>query len=399
MASIQARANASGDVTWRVQFRIDGRMHGKTFVHQDGAVSFGRLVDTVGGDAALKVLEARQSKNADMPTLREFTARYLDVDSGMLTGIEPGTRKGYERAAHASFLQILGEYPVDVIGKTEVGKWLAWQEQQPSHRTPGQKIAAKTIRNYHSILSAVMGAAVGQKLRDDNPAYRTRLSRGVKREAVFLTPDEFATVLYFIPDRYQGLVLFLAGTGCRWGEATAITWGNVTVRKQGAATVRIEKAWKKGETGAPVLKHPKSERGRRTISLTPDVVVAMGDPGAASELVFRGVFSGGHIWHHRFMESNWNPAVDKAMDKRLCKEAGLTVLTRRPTIHDLRHSHASWLIAGGAPLPYVQARLGHESINTTVGVYGHLVPDAHEQMAALIEKTLAGVRPLKLISA
>jgi hypothetical protein len=34
--------------------------------------------------------------------------------------------------------------------------------------------------------------------------------------------------------------------------------------------------------------------------------------------------------------------------------------------HDLRHTHVAWLIAGGAPLPHIQARLGHESITTTI---------------------------------
>ncbi|MCC4909096.1 tyrosine-type recombinase/integrase [Microbacterium sp. cx-59] len=61
-----------------------------------------------------------------------------------------------------------------------------------------------------------------------------------------------------------------------------------------------------------------------------------------------------------------------------------------PNIHDLRHSHTSWLIAAGVPLPYLQARLGHESIMTTVGTYGHLQPDAHVQMAEAISQTLAG---------
>ncbi len=34
--------------------------------------------------------------------------------------------------------------------------------------------------------------------------------------------------------------------------------------------------------------------------------------------------------------------------------------------HDLRHTHVAWLVAGGAPLPHIQARLGHESTTTTI---------------------------------
>src|SRR5690606_42022189 len=104
-------------------------------------------------------------------------------------------------------------------------------------------------RNYHAILSAVLAAAVQAGHRPDNPAYRTRLSKGVKGEAVFLTPDEFRTLLHFIPTYYERFVLFLAGTGCRWGEATALTWADVSFQPR-PVTVRIDKAGKKAPTGA-----------------------------------------------------------------------------------------------------------------------------------------------------
>jgi integrase len=48
----------------------------------------------------------------------------------------------------------------------------------------------------------------------------------------------------------------------------------------------------------------------------------------------------------------WRPACEAA------------VLTDLPRFHDLRHSHASWLLAGGADLKVVKERLGHASIMT-----------------------------------
>jgi integrase len=61
----------------------------------------------------------------------------------------------------------------------------------------------------------------------------------------------------------------------------------------------------------------------------------------------------------------WRPA---------CEAAGLPDL---PRFHDLRHSHASWLLAGGADLQVVKERLGHASIMTTQR-YLHTLPDADE---------------------
>jgi len=396
MASVLPRVSKDGTVHWRVQFRHDGRMMQRTFVNEKGAREFGGLVDRLGASAAMQVLNARTAKLPDVLTLREWTAKYLSPDSGLLTGVEPGTRSGYVQAAERSFLQVLGEYPVDAVQRADVGRWVAWQEKQDSVR--GGKVSPKTVRNYHSILSAVMTSAVNEGLRPDNPAYRTRITKGIAHEGVFLSVDEFTTLLHFTPKRHEGLVMFLAGSGCRWGEATAITWGDLNL-KANPPTVRITKAWKSGVGGTRVLKQPKSSRARRTISLSQDVVHALGEPGPATQLVFRGPIAGNRVHYSGFMEDNWNPTVEKAMNAELCDKEGVTPLSRRPTPHDLRHTHASWLVASGVPLPYVQVRLGHENISTTVQTYTHLMPDAHSDMAAVITRTLEGVRPLRPLPA
>lgn len=73
----------------------------------------------------------------------------------------------------------------------------------------------------------------------------------------------------------------------------------------------------------------------------------------------------GHIPNDWFRHQVWRPAV---------ADAGLENGVR---IHDLRHAHASWLLAGGADLQIVKERLGHGSIATTER-YLHTLPDADE---------------------
>ncbi|KTR78019.1 hypothetical protein NS234_04960 [Microbacterium oxydans] len=375
-------------------------MQQETFIHRKGADEFNALVNHAGWDRAREVLEARRSKGAAAPTLREYTHRYLSPESGLLTGVEKGTREGYEAEAERSWLQMLGDIPIDLITKPDIGAWLAWQEKQPVWRdrhkplTQQKMISSKTIKNYHALFSAVLKSAVDEGFRADNPAYKMRMTRGVKRENVFLTPAEFATLLHFIPERYRRMVLFLAGTGLRWGEMSALTWADVNLYGN-PPTVRVTRAWKKAK-GAPILSYPKSSKSRRSVSLFPDLVTIMGEPGASDEWVFPAP-QGGHMWHGAFYTRIWRTAVVKASDVESCRALGLEPLRREPTVHDLRHTHASWLIAQGIPLPYIQARMGHESITTTVGVYGHLVADAHDQMASAIALTLSGAQsPLSI---
>ncbi len=73
----------------------------------------------------------------------------------------------------------------------------------------------------------------------------------------------------------------------------------------------------------------------------------------------------GHIPNDHFRNHIWNPAI---------KKAGLEKGIR---VHDLRHAHASWLLAGGADLQVVKERLGHGSITTTER-YLHTLPTADE---------------------
>lgn len=95
------------------------------------------------------------------------------------------------------------------------------------------------------------------------------------------------------------------------------------------------------------------------------------------DLLFTGV-RGGPIEEH-FTDRRWAAGIEKAKAKGLYKT---------PRFHDLRHTHASWLISAGVPLPVIQRRLGHDSIKTTVDIYGGLLDQAQEAADDAIEAAL-----------
>ncbi|WP_407441551.1 tyrosine-type recombinase/integrase [Rhodococcus sp. (in: high G+C Gram-positive bacteria)] len=59
------------------------------------------------------------------------------------------------------------------------------------------------------------------------------------------------------------------------------------------------------------------------------------------------------------------------------------------SFHDLRHYLASLLIASGADIKTVQARMRHASAKTTLDVYGHLWPDADESTRLAVGSVIA----------
>jgi integrase len=84
------------------------------------------------------------------------------------------------------------------------------------------------------------------------------------------------------------------------------------------------------------------------------------------------------------------PELDR---KRLeVLKGAVPAITKLPRIrfHDLRHTYASLLIAQGAHPKYIQAQLGHASIQTTLDRYGHLMPEMHDADARKLDRLVFG---------
>lgn len=221
------------------------------------------------------------------------------------------------------------------------------------------RYSAKSLKNQRGLLAGVCQRAVDQGHLASNPVKGLRLPRGNEQdrgEMRILTADEFAEVHDRMHPHYRPLVTFLYGTGVRWGEAVALRVSDVA-----PPNVRIRRALKWSPDGDRTVGATKTRKSNRTVVLPGEVldVLDLDRPGDA--LLFTAP-RGGPVVHRTFWHDIWLPAVRH--------------LEPRPRIHDLRHSHASWLLGLNVPIHVVQARLGHESIQTTVDTYGSLMPDA-----------------------
>ena len=141
------------------------------------------------------------------------------------------------------------------------------------------------------------------------------------------------------------------------------------------------------------LGSPKTVRSRRTVTIAPaiaEILKRLVADKAADDFVF--TTSTGRAWHHSdFYTRAWRPVLERASAKGVAQFR----------FHDLRHTHVAWLIAGGASLPHIQARLGHESITTTIDTYGHLLPAGDELINEIIQTAISGgqIKPvLRLIA-
>ncbi len=253
--------------------------------------------------------------------------------------------------------------------------------------------AAKTIANFHGLLFAICAYAVAKGVLAVNPCVGTRLPRADGFNAdgdpvtCFLEPEEFALIAEAMSEigtlADRDLITLAVHTGLRWGELVALRVGDLNLVTR---TLSVRRALKRDDTGQWVFGPPKTARSRRAISLAPALVDLMRPHLVGrqpDELVFFNGF-GNPIRQNNFYGRRWQPAV------RLARTRGLT---KSPRFHDLRHTHVAWLVAGNTPLPKIQQRLGHESIKTTIDVYGGLLRDTDDQLDAVVTAAFAAAQP------
>lgn len=422
MASIVPRPKKSGDITYQVKWRQDGDWQTENFGGEEGeaqAEQFKLLVEAHGnrwpyGWVRGKGFVEPEQHPDDVPLLA-WAHRYVD----RLTGVTARTKSDYRRDIDNHFApqrrpgpdgveQTYGgvvhtlrdgrvlEATVCNVTEDDLQDWVRVNEEglrDPHNATEWliAKASPKSIRNWHGLLFCVFQAAVdgAQPLRTANPCSKTRLPRTddqTEEEMTFLEHEEYALIsdaLRSFDPAAADLSDFLVGTGLRWGEITALQVRDLNTRTR---TISIQRAWRRQEDNTFAVGPPKTKKARRALALSAGQMELLRHHTLGQkpeQWIFRG--ANGAAWRHsNFYNRKWKRALEQATRRGL---------TKRPRMHDLRHTHVSWLIGANIPLPAIQARLGHESITTTVDRYGHLVRALDGEITAAVEAAMALPEP------
>lgn len=167
---------------------------------------------------------------------------------------------------------------------------------------------------------------------------------------------------------YSAYFTFLFWTGCRRGEAIALQKKDVTDHE---AIIKYSQ-----RTQSDGLK-PTKKRNVRTVRLD-DALWDQLQP--LLKLDGDYVFGGG---------AGLSPNMIDVYFRKGIKESGV----KKIRLHDLRHSHATWLINNGVNIVAVSKRLGHKDVSTTLNTYTHLLESTDNDMMAKINH--ATVMPQK----
>ena len=360
MASVHRRERQDGSVAWQVKWRENGRSASTTATSAAAARRIKAIVETTG-------TWRDEYATADVPTVDEQAAVYLAHG----TAGNADTVEGYRRIVARHISPAFGQVALTALSVPMLTAWV--------RSIPGSD---KTRANVRAVLSGILESAVPEHL-PTNPMRKVKVARtDPPRDLRALSTAEFALLLSEIPEHHRPLVVTLAMTGLRWGEATALTVGDVEV-KAGCPVFRVVKAVKHRARQGDAPGRPKTARSVRIVTgpaeLLPAIEPLLRRP--KRDALFTAP-KGGRVRNSTFHTLVWQPALGRA------QERGLSF---RPRIHDLRAATTTWLIEQGVPIDIVADQLGHESVTTTFGIYRRVNPESGRRAAVAMGAVLGEI--------
>lgn len=243
----------------------------------------------------------------------------------------------------------------------------AWMAEMGQGTEDTKAVGAAAVKRAHYVLSQTLADAVTDNLIPKNPAAGLKLPKTSRKVPVYLTHQQ-VDALAEAAGEHGTLVLTLAYTGLRWGEAIGLRVGDLDLLRKRALI--HENAVQSG-TGIHVGT-PKAHK-QRSVPL-PEFLVPLLARQCENKDRAGLLFGEGEHLRRPHAVSGW---FAKAVT-----ESGVP----RVTPHDLRHTAASLAVSAGANVKAVQRMLGHASAAMTLDLYADLFDDDLEAVATALDK-------------
>ncbi len=336
-------------------------------------------LDLYGFDA-LRIVEDDHESNIKppqppaIPTVAEYQAKWLAELAQ--TDLKRSTKISYNFQLTKHVVPAFGNDRLDQLNYLRLKAWVIEKAKTYSK---------DSVRLMVGALRTMLEEAVHEGIIPANPVTRLgkfyRSARRIKEKIDPFTMEELHLIEAKCREKfpeYHPLILCLARTGMRIGEAFGLQWRDLDI-SLGQVLIR---------RNIPPHRHvetPKTAASERKVDMSPELAVelkrvlvekkkqalAAGKPFDMEQWAFPND-QGTPIFYTNFLRRVWYKVQDAAK-------------VRRRTPHDLRHSWASHMLAAGADLAYVSAQLGHANPATTLRIYAHWVPGTRRVTTSVLD--------------
>jgi len=358
MGSIHAY-EAAGGKRYRVQYRTPE--HALT-----GKRGFRTKRDAELFLASVEVAKARgefMDARASQSTISTLGAEWLANQHHL----KPSSLRPVEIAWRLHVQPKWGGRRVGEIRHSEVQNWVT-----AFTKGEGKPRSATTVLRAYGVLAGILDTAVMDRRIPSNPARGVNLPRKLKGKHKYLSHAQ-VDLLADNAKKHRTMVLFLAYTGLRWGEATALHVSDVDLARR-----RVDVHQNAVEVSGTIHVGTPKTGEARSVPFPPFLVPLLATMTAnkvPSQLLFG---DGDSYLHQPDRRPGWYVSA-------ISRSQAADGTFPRVTIHDLRHTAASLAISAGANVKAVQRMLGHSSAAMTLDTYADLFDDDLDAVAVALD--------------
>ncbi|MGK7057109.1 site-specific integrase [Bradyrhizobium sp. 1050_B9_N1_2] len=338
---------------------------------RDAQTACGKLITELNGGSYVEPTKT---------TLAQFFDRWL---KHIKPNVSPRTYERYEQIATKNIAPLIGGKILSKLQPIDISE--AYGKALETGRRDGKGgLSPRTVHHMHRVLYSALGQAERWKLIARNPAalLEKKDRPKIERKAVAtIDAPTTATVFDAARERRLFIPLVLATLcGLRRGEITALRWRSIDLDNGQLAVVASTE-----QTDAGSIREKEAKSGRsRTVALPSLAVEELRRwrLQQAEELLKLGVRADDG-WHV-VTQADGAPLQPRSLTHVMSdflREWGMT-------LHKMRHTHASHMLAANVHPKIVQERLGHSSIAITLDIYSHLMPNMQGGAAAAVDDAM-----------
>lgn len=188
--------------------------------------------------------------------------------------------------------------------------------------------------------------------------------------------ENFSRLFALVMDGYDHLLFLIIKTGLRFSEALGLTRKDFDFAAQ---TITVNKTWGYKKGSGAQFEPTKNASSIRTIQVDWITLQKFSD-------LIKDIPENEPIFRYGRQYSMCNSCANDILEAK-CKQLGIPVIS----VHGLRHTHASLLLAAGVSIASVSKRLGHSNMSTTQNIYLHIIRELENKDNALAISSMLNI--------
>lgn len=311
----------------------------------------------------------------DKVTVAKYLKKWLEEYAQR--NVSARTFRDYNGVVRNHLIPYLGQLKLSELQSRHIIKYQ--NDKLDNGRLNGEGgLSKRTVENHHRILSQALKHAVHTyNILDSNPCNGVTAPQPDKPDINTLTEKEVNKLLDLIEDDYifYTIIYVAVYTGLRRSELLALRWKDIDLDEQ---VLQVRRAVNEVSGQGLVYKETKNTSSQRSVNFDDDVTKVL-RYYVKKQFKFYGK-------ENLVFVNNEGEAIRPDYVTKKFKREIRKMNLEDVRFHDLRHTHATWLLKLGINPKIVQERLGHYDISTTLDVYSHVTPSMQKNAVKMLQK-------------